>query len=232
MKYLTIILSILALALLAGCASPPAVTVTATPPTVTVTPAAVTVTPPPVTVTVTPEAVKNEVTPAPTGTSSPAQSTTSPALKTEADIEQYLKQNYSTCQTSIGPTSFTFLALENDSYLYPYDYWIAVEYDFSFFYDIQYSKDVSADMNHKVCKELKDFQEKLAKDIIALMPDKKLWGGYYYSWYKYPAIQEGLEVRRYYSWVNYSPASILTEYDQATITGFAWYPTIDDTLTR
>jgi hypothetical protein len=87
-------------------------------------------------------------------------------------------------------------------------------------------------MNHVVCGELKQFQERLARAAIAAAPSKRLWGGYYDSWYRYPTLQLDLITRHYYSWVNYSPPSILTNYDNAKITGFSWWSLLDDQLER
>jgi hypothetical protein len=147
-------------------------------------------------------------------------------------LQQFLESNFATCQTELGPTTFTFTIYHNDSILFPYDYHIMVEYDMSFFYDLQYSNQITTEVNHTVCQELKDHQEQLARAVIQFMPDKKFEGGYYHSWYTYPEIHYDLNVRRYYSWVNYEPASILTNYDDAKVSGFSWYPDLDDNLMR
>ena len=121
-------------------------------------------------------------------------------------LNQFLLTNFGTCETSLGPTSFEFDIHENDSIYWPYDYWIQVEYDSGFFVLDMNSKDVTTEMNHKVCEELKNFQERLARAVIELMPSKKFYGGYYDSWYRYPTLKVDLITRRYYSWVNYTPA--------------------------
>lgn len=156
---------------------------------------------------------------------------TSP-VETADDLAYYLLANYGQLETSMGVTSFTFDIHENNSINYSYDYWIQVEYDSSFFYDLQYDKDVTTEMNHKVCMELKNHQEELARAAIALMPDKKFNGGYYASWYKYPTLKLELITRHYYSWVNYTPTSALSTYDQTKVSQFQWYSLLDDSLTR
>lgn len=148
------------------------------------------------------------------------------------EITEYLKNNFNECQTSFGKTNFTFYVSENTTITMPHDYDIWVKYNFSFFYDIEYSNKITTETNHLVCNELKSFQEKLAKDIIKRTKNKKIKGRYIYTWYTYEYIKEGFNSRQYYSWANYTPDSILTKYDDAKITGFKWTPTLDDVLTR
>lgn len=59
------------------------------------------------------------------------------------------------------------------------------------------------------------------------LPGKKLHGGYYTSWYKYPTIREGYEARRYLSWQNYD-GTALTNYADAELSAFWFNPYIDD----
>jgi len=75
-------------------------------------------------------------------------------------------------------------------------------------------------------------QEKMAKALIEKMPNTKFFGGYYKSWYRYPNLKVDLIARHYYSWVNYDPPSITTEYENAKVTAFTWYPLLDDSLLR
>lgn len=171
-------------------------------------------------------------TPTLTPTPSPTPTPTPTPLTGKAALSQYLITNFSKCQTSLGTTSFTFYIDENKAITMPYDYWIQVEYDFNFFYDLRYSNNITTEMNLKVCQELQDYQEKLARAVIAFMPDKKFYGGYYYSWYEYPTLKAGLKSRQYYTWVNYQPASFSGTYEAAKLSSFQWYQLIDDKLTR
>jgi len=148
------------------------------------------------------------------------------------DLVQFLTTNFSVCNTSLGPTKFTFQIIENTATLLPYDYWILEKYDTTFFFNLQYSNTITTEMNHVVCGELKQFQEELARAAIAVMPSKKLWGCYYSSYYTYPTLKLDLVASYYYSWVNYSPTSFLTNYDAAKITGFSWWPLLDGKLER
>ena len=81
--------------------------------------------------------------------------------------------------------------------------------------------------------QLKNFQEKLAKDIIGKLPNKKLQGSYHYSWYRYEYIREGYESRDYYSWKNFNDFSYsydLKPYDQTKAGNFKWSLSYDDEL--
>lgn len=153
-------------------------------------------------------------------------------ITTKAQLQEFLEKTYSTCDTSIGTTPFTFTIYENDYITMPYDYWIQVEYNPSFFYDLQYSNKISTEVNHQVAGELQANMERLARDLISRMPNTKFYCNYYYYWYTYPYSRVGFNARQYYSWVNYDPPFISTNYNDAKITGFTWWNFIDDSLVR
>jgi hypothetical protein len=155
-----------------------------------------------------------------------------PTIASKDELIQFLTTYFSVCDTSIGPTNFAFEVSENTETIEPYDYWIQEKYNTTFFHDLQYNNTITTEMNHKVCGELKQFQEKLAKAAIAAMPSKKLYGCYYDSYYRYPSLRLDLIAFYYYSWMNYSPNDLLTKYADARITGFSWWPLIDDQLER
>jgi len=138
-------------------------------------------------------------------------------------LMQFLTTNFSTCDTSLGSTSFTFSVSEVTTEYITEDYDIDVEVDPLFFDVLQYGSKVTTNMNHVVCEELKQFQEKIAETAIAALPDKKLRGTYLETWYDYPTIRAGFHAAYYYSWVN---------YNGNTITGFSWDAAIDSSLWR
>jgi len=144
----------------------------------------------------------------------------------------FLTTNFGQCTTSLGPTSFTYEIYENTSISSPWNYWIKVRYDSTFFFDLKYSNTITTQMNHVVCAELKQFQERLARAASAAMPNKKMEGGYYDSYYRYPSLQLDLVAFYCYSWLNYSPASFGTHYEDAKVSQFSWDPGIDDQLER
>ena len=157
------------------------------------------------------------------------ENTKEEVISSVADLEYYLKEHYSVLTTAAGKTTFDFEVWHNESTLSPYDYSINVIFDPGFFSMIKTSTTISEATRQKAASQLKDFQEKLAKDIIEHMPNTKLCGGYFYSWYRYPDIEEGYECSRYFSWVNYSE-STTRDYNGAKLTTFTWYPLIDDEL--
>jgi hypothetical protein len=169
-------------------------------------------------------------TPRPSSTPKPTQAPV-PAVPA-SEIEDYLTANYATLNTSLGITKFTFEVSKNTDIDWPYDYWIEVDYDWMFFDDLVSSINISTEMNHVAVAELRAHQEKLAKDIIARVPNAKFRGGYFKSGYRYPSIYEGYWSYKYFSWLNYSPSDYPTKYYDATVTTFTWNEEYDDTLTR
>lgn len=145
----------------------------------------------------------------------------------EEGVRAYLQDNYSSLKTSVGTTKFTYTVTKNEFEFEARDYWIQVEYD-SLFEDILYGNKYTLDEKETVKSELKDFQEKLGRDLIKKAPGKKFWGCYYNSWYKYPSIKVGLEAEYYCNWTNYD-----TEYDSdnayydVETGGFRWWPLMD-----
>ncbi len=172
--------------------------------------------------------------PKPPTPSSPARTPTTTAITNTSNttLAHLLATYYGTCQTSLGPTTFTFTINENNSIASPYDYWIQVEYDLVFFTNVRYNNRITMDMNCKVSEELKNHQERLAKSAIAVMPGKKFYGGYYHASYDYPSLKIGWQSTSYCTWVNYAPASFSGSYDKAILSDFAWFPLIDNNLSR
>ncbi|MDP8218162.1 MAG: hypothetical protein P9M03_05500 [Candidatus Theseobacter exili] len=153
-------------------------------------------------------------------------------IETRAELQQYLEDNFSSLETSLGTTNFTFYVSENTLTFFSYDYDIWVMYDSGFFGDLQFSINVTSAMSKIVCQEIKDFQENLAHSVISALPDKKIRGGYHYSWYDYPSIREGIHIINYYSWLNYFPTASYSEYENSKITGFNWNDEDDSDLGR
>lgn len=154
-------------------------------------------------------------------------------LSIKEGIIQYLTDNYSFLETSMGKTNFTFDIIENDRTYDPYDYWIMTDFDFKFFSDVKSSIKYTNKQKNETKQQLKDFQEKLAKDLISKFPNKKFYGGYHTSWYRYPNLRVDLQARRYYSWTNYIEPNILSSisvYEQTKPSTFRWWNFIDDEL--
>lgn len=148
------------------------------------------------------------------------------------ELKEYLESMYSELETCIGTTKFTFFVDENTTTIFPWDYWIQVGYEYSFFEGAMISNKYSNEQKTTLRHQLKEFQEKLAKDIISKAPDKKLYGGYYNSYYKYPTLKLDLQTSYYYSWTNYNEVDFLVsdKYNAAKPSTFRWYSLIDDNL--
>jgi hypothetical protein len=149
-----------------------------------------------------------------------------------SELKQYLQDNFSTLETIIGTTHFTFDIDENTTTIFPWDYWIKVRYEYAFFEGAMLSNKYTDKQKDTLRQQLKDHQEKLARAVISKMPDKKFYGGYYDSYYRYPNLKLDLQTTYYYSWTNYDEPEF-TEKDKYSITKpstFRWYNLIDDEL--
>jgi hypothetical protein len=151
------------------------------------------------------------------------------SITNTSELRNFLQSNFSTLNTSMGTTSFTFSVVENNTNLISHDYWIMVDYDLAFFNDVSISNKISEETRNKVKQELKDHQERIGKAVIAAMPNKKFDGGYYKSWYRYPNLKVDLISYQYYSWNNYD--GFLTDgYEKTKPSTFRWAPLIDKQL--
>lgn len=146
-------------------------------------------------------------------------------LETAQDIENYLNEKYSNITTVAGKTEFDFWVIKNDSSYVGYDYSINAKYDYLFFSDIAHSLSLSREQKETAKNELREFQKQIATDLIKLLPNKKLEGCYYHSYYKYPNIKEGFTQVNAYEWCNYetSYTGDLDEiYYNSTVSEFKW----------
>ena len=165
---------------------------------------------------------------APTMTPAPTQIST---ISTKSDILNYLTSSFSVLKTSIGETKFTFDIIENNSTLMAYDYWVMINYDFNFFYELTYSNKITDEQRSLVKNELKIFSEKIGISLIEKLPSKKIYGGYYYSWYKYPTSKIDLITRQYFSWTNYDDVGyVANSYSATKPSTFRWFESNDDKL--
>lgn len=163
-------------------------------------------------------------TPTLTPTPTPTPSAKPTVITSQAELMSFLSTNFSSLETSLGVTKFTFEVEYNETINYPYDYKIMVDYDGSFIYDLKYSNKISTELANKVADELRAHQEKLARAVITLMPKTKLVGGYYAWGYEYPSIHVGRYTITYCSWSNLGSATWQTKYADAKITDFIWTP--------
>lgn len=151
-----------------------------------------------------------------------------PLIKSKEELKRYLESNFSVLNTSMGKANFTFDIYENTDMWFPYDYDIKVGYDIGLFKTDLDSIKYTQEQKEKFIKQVKDFQEKIGRTVIKAMPDKKVTGSYYYSYYKYPTLKIDLVVWKYYGWCNYIEESVMINnskfdhYNPTKPSSFRW----------
>ncbi|MDD3267568.1 MAG: stalk domain-containing protein [Burkholderiales bacterium] len=150
----------------------------------------------------------------------------------ENQIIGYLNENFSSLDTIIGLTNFNFDIDTNNTTSFPWDYWVQVRYEYNFFEGAMWSNKYTDKQKNTLKMELKEHQEKLAKALIKKFPDKKFYGGYYSSYYRYPNLKVDLQTTHYFSWINYESPDYLTKdkYNSTNPSEFRWYDLLDDKL--
>ncbi|WP_160359504.1 hypothetical protein [Clostridium chromiireducens] len=166
------------------------------------------------------------------------------SIKTSYDLENYLNEKYSSLKTPIGILKFNFTVDKNDNKAFPYDLWIKTEWgdidnpkyeDFDWFepYDLEDSIQISDSDKEKTKELLKDYQKKVAEDVIKYFPNKKIQGGFFYSAFQYKYINEGYYSMKFDTWTNYELDKsdrdyYKDEYDNSELTDFHWDTEDDD----
>lgn len=120
---------------------------------------------------------------------------------------------------------------ENTRKYMPFDVWIQVNSDTSLLgiYDymssINMTKKEKAEFIHKNVF-IQHFIYTAAEEY---MPNKKIMGGLYHGYYKYPNLKIDYRAIRAFTWVNYSNAEKALEYYDTKYTGkMKWYTVLDD----
>lgn len=136
-----------------------------------------------------------------------------------SELEKYLNNNYSMVDTNLTRVFFNFSVFENDSIHCPYDFKIYLGMDsYSFertlnshLDSIKYADTAKADV--EVARAmLKKFIEEMAKEVIQMMPDKKILGQNEQVTYLYPALKMDKLTSINYSWTNYEPLNMNSEW--------------------
>lgn len=155
-----------------------------------------------------------------------------PSLSTAADMEGYLLENLDYISTPMGGISvFTKIKVNKQSDTL-YDWWIQSEPSSSgIFYDLEYSIDYTAEQKKETIEALRAYQKGVYDAVSKYFPGKKLAGGFYSGFYKYPNLQVGYHSIRAFSWMNYTPSKHTSADDDAyytsKITDFHWVTTYD-----
>jgi|GEM_PF-1815353 len=146
-----------------------------------------------------------------------------------ADFIKYINIRYNEVDTPMGKWTLKHTISENDSSIFAYDYWIQTDWSGCSPYDIKYSIKYDRTEKNKTIEILKDLQSKIANDAFKCFPNKKIMGGYYSGFYKYPNLKVGYESIRFLSWINYNYDLFnASDYYSTYVTGFHWFNLFDD----
>lgn len=152
-------------------------------------------------------------------------------IKGKEELLIYLNNNYSKLETPMGNWAFTFTIDENDSSILPYDYWIQTDWDSKTIspHEVEYSINYSKEEKDETKRLLRDFQKEVAEIAFQALPNKKIRGGFYTGFYKYPYSKVGYETITFLSWANYNDALFSkNRYEDSKITEFRWNSASDD----
>lgn len=150
-------------------------------------------------------------------------------VKTLDSVEEQLNKRFSLVNIGIDTWKLSFEIDVNDRDFLCYDYWIQVEYhcnnvDPS---DLESSIQYSIEQKQYAINQLKNKQLEIYNYLILKFPDKKMEGGYYTGYYKYPSIHVGYNAIRFLTWKNYDE-DIMSNYYETKVGNFRWDNSIDD----
>lgn len=159
-----------------------------------------------------------------------AQSGSSLAPMSIDQFMDYLNQTYAKVETPMGIEELSFDYIGNTSSIMRYDYWIQTDWGKVSPADIQYSILYSDEEKFETIRILGDVQKMVARDVSVCLPGKKVEGGYYTGYYKYPNTKVGYESIKFLSWKNYGDSSPygFGSYEETYVDVFRWSPEIDD----
>lgn len=151
------------------------------------------------------------------------------------EFERYLNYTYSSAKTPMGEWELEHNCDENDSSDFPYDYWIQTDWSYTDWedsfspYDIEYSLKYTEEEKQKTKEILRNIQINIAKDAEKCFPGKKIEGGYWSGYYRYPSLKVGYNITCFLTWKNYEEAdSWEDDYDNSYLDSFRWDPIVDD----
>jgi len=150
------------------------------------------------------------------------------------DFKDYLSKKYDEIETPMGDIKLTHTINKNSSSIFPHDYEIHTDWKNFSPFDLEYSIEYSDKEKEKTKEILKETQTKIAEDSFEIFPNKKITGGYYHGYYKYPYSRVGYESIRFLTWVNYvsikedNANGLMLGYDDVKISKFRWRYIIDD----
>lgn len=146
-------------------------------------------------------------------------------LNTASDIQKSLNDNFSEVDTILGTLTFRYEVEENSKISKGYDYWIKTSYNDEYFHDVKLSIKYTNEQKQIYGTQLKNHQERVAKSLIEALPDKKLFGSYYYGYWKYPNLKVDWQEIYAFPWCNFTIDGFYeddTPYHKAQISEFIW----------
>ena len=153
-------------------------------------------------------------------------SNTSYDLSTTDGMADYINQEMGTISTPFGDFKAKVTISENTSSMFPQDYEVRTECYFPW-YDLKYSIKYTDEQKEEAISKLRSYQVDVYDLVSQYLPDKKLMGGYYLGYYKYPNTKVGYEATRVFYWRNFTDGITVT-YPDTSITYFHFYNVFDD----
>lgn len=147
-------------------------------------------------------------------------------LSTVDGLASYINQEMGTISTPFGDFKAKVTISENTSSMFPQDYEVRIECYFPW-YDLKYSIKYTDEQKEEAILTLRAYQVDVYDLVSQYLPDKKLMGGYYLGYYKYPNTQVGYKSTRVFYWRNFTDG-ITVEYPDTSITYFHFYNIFDD----
>ena len=126
---------------------------------------------------------------------------------------------------------FTYTVQEKEDDEFPYDYQIKTTWNSNEFspFDFVQSKKISVQDKEKTKELLKELQQNVAQTAFSLLPRKKILGGYYLGYFKYPSLQLNYDFITFLSWLNFNfDLEYANDYKNTEIANFQWFNLFDD----
>lgn len=153
---------------------------------------------------------------------------------TTSEFETYLNQNFASIETSVGTFTMKHEVVETaiPSIVSPHEIWIQTEWNPAEIspYEIQYGTKYTTEQKREIVQAWQSIQEMVYAAANENLSGKRVLGGFYYSYYKYPNLKVGLESTRFLTWKNHTVDIDWLQPENAVITDdvFNWDFFIDD----
>ena len=153
-------------------------------------------------------------------------------ITTIKGLENYLNDNFGSCETPMGFYSLKFSVEENSYSFNGWDIEIKTEGNYCVlpWAAISSSIEYSEAEKEETLNIFRDLQKEIYEIASSAFPGKKLTGCYFSDWYKYPSLDVGYETSRHLTWTNYSSDNYSHDYNSTYITSFHWDNWRDDTI--